>query len=121
MPTTFTSTDHYISTFPESTQQVLTQIRTTIAKLAPDAKECISYNIPCFRLNGTYLVYFAGYKKHVSLYPVPTDHPDLAAECAGYKTSGKGTLQFPLGKPLPVPLIQKVMKVMLERNAGRSA
>ena len=114
------SIDEYIAGFPPEVQAVLLQVRETIRSAAPDAEETISYQMPTFTRNGSYLVYFAGYGKHVSLYPVPLGHPELADEMAVY-ASGKGTMKFPLGQPLPVDLITRVVKVLLKKNSARAA
>ena len=110
-----TNIDAYITGFPPETQLVLEQIRATIRKAAPKAEETISYAIPCFKLNGTYLIYFAGYKKHVSIYPLPKGDAALIRAIAPYK-AGKGTLQFPLGGKLPLALITKVTAVLMKAS-----
>lgn len=112
--------DAYIAGFPEETQTRLQQIREVIQRAAPGAEETISYAIPCFKQHGTYLVYFAGYKTHIGLYPIPTNHPALAAEVSRYKTSGKGAIQFPLNQPLPLELIARIVGVMVEQNEARA-
>lgn len=115
-----TSIDEYIAGFPAEVQAVLRQMRETIRSAAPDAGETIRYGIPTFTMNGTYLVYFAGFKKHVSLYPVPVEHPKFAEEMAVYG-SGKGTMKFPLGEPLPVDLITRIVKHLMRVNEARAA
>jgi uncharacterized protein YdhG (YjbR/CyaY superfamily) len=111
--------DEYISGFPEETQKVLEQIRSSIRKAAPGTRETISYAIPTFKLNDTYLVYFAGYKNHVSLYPVPKADEDYRREIEPYR-SGKGTLQFLLDEPLPLRLITKTVKLLHKENLERA-
>ena len=113
-----TTIDEYIAGFPEETQQVLEQIRSAIQKAAPAAVEKISYAIPAFNLNNHYLVYFAGYKNHVSLYPVPKGDEAFQKEITAYRT-GKGTLQFPLNKPLPIKLVTKTVKYNIKENTER--
>ena len=108
--------DEYISRFPPDTQEVLKQIRTTIKKIVPDAGETISYGIPTFNLNGTYLIYFAAYKKHIAFYPVPSGIEEIDKEFASFKTSGKGTIQFPLNKPMRLNLITKLVKFKVKEN-----
>ena len=115
-----TSIDEYIAGFPAEVQAVLRQMRETIQSAAPEAGETISYQMPTFTMNGTYLVYFAGYKKHVSLYPVPVEHPDFAEAAAVYG-SGKGTMKFPLDAPLPIDLITRVVQHLMRVNAARAA
>ena len=107
--------NEYITGFPKETQKVLQQIRTTIKKIAPKAEETISYGIPTFNLNGTYLIYFAGYKNHVSIYPAPRGKDEFKEILSAYK-GGKGTVQFPLDKPIPYDLITKIVKFRLKEN-----
>lgn len=114
----FTSIDEYIKTFPKDTQAVLEKMRKTIRKTIPEAKETISYNIPCYKYNDKYVVYFSGYAEHVSIYPRP-HHGSLAKEIAPY-ASGKGTLQFQLKDPIPYDLIAKVTEVLLKENLERT-
>jgi len=115
--TNFQSIDEYIATFPEETQKVLEKIRATIKAAAPDAKEKISYQIPAFELSGRNLIYFAGWKKHVSIYPVPPGDASFEKEIAGYM-DGKGTLKFSLSQPIPLKLIGKVTKLHVKRITG---
>lgn len=112
--------DEYIFSFPPATQKVLEQIRTTIKKIAPKAEEAISYGIPVFNLNGTYLIYFAGYKNHVSIYPAPRGKDEFKEILSAYK-GGKGTVQFPLDKPIPFNLITKIVKFRMKENATKKA
>lgn len=113
--------DEYISRCPTDTQEVLEQIRAIIKKAVPDAEESISYGIPTFNLNGTYLIYFAAYKKHIGVYPVPSKIDQIDEELAAYKTSGKGTVQFPLSEPIPLNLITKLVKFQVTENIKRAA
>ena len=112
--TNFQTIDEYIGTFPKSVQAILEKLRQTIRQAAPGAEEVISYQIPAFKRHG-YLVYFAGWKQHVSLYPVPKGDKAFKKEVSSYQT-GKGTLQFPLDQPLPLGLIQKLVKYRLKEN-----
>ncbi len=107
--TNFQSIDEYISACPTDSQTYLQQIRALIHSLVPDAKEKISYQIACFELNGKNLVHFAGWKKHVSLYPIPAGSEAFNKAIAKY-ADGKGTVKFLLDKPLPVKLIEKAIK-----------
>jgi len=106
--------DVYISEFPAETAAKLIELRELIKKLAPSAEETISYAIPTFKLNGP-LVHFAGYKGHIGFYPGAGGISEFAEDLAGYKTS-KGTVQFPLEKPLPVKLITKIVKFRIKQN-----
>lgn len=114
-----TDIDAYIAGFTPETQVVLEQLRTTILKASPKAEETISYAIPAFKLNGRMLVYFAGYKNHVSVYPVPNGDAALQKEIIAYRT-GKGTMQFPLDKKLPLAFITRVVKQHVKENVARA-
>jgi len=109
----------YIASFPSDVQEILQKIRATIRKAAPEAEETISYGIPTFKLNGQYLIYFAGYKQHIAIYPVPEGDADFNAAIAAYK-SGKGTLQFPLDKPIPWRPIARIVKLSIQQNLART-
>lgn len=108
------SLDEYISGFPNDTKKALEQVRAVIKKATPDAEETISYAIACFKRNGKYLVYFAGHKNHISLHPVPTENEEFEKDFSQYKTSGKGAIQLPLNKPMPLELIAKIVKYRLK-------
>ena len=95
-----------------NSQNYLREIRKLIHALAPDAKEKISYRIACFELNGKNLIHFAGWKKHVSLYPIPAGSEAFNKEIAKY-ADGKGTVKFPLDKPLPTKLVERAIKYQL--------
>jgi uncharacterized protein YdhG (YjbR/CyaY superfamily) len=111
--------DAYISQFPKETQLALQEVRSEINKAIPGLKETISYAIPAFKLAGKNLVYFAGYKKHIGLYPVPTNNPMFDKYFSAYKTSGKGAIQFPLNEPMPTALIAKIVKFMAREHLIR--
>lgn len=106
--------DAYINQFPKGVQAALQQLRKTIKAAAPKAEEVISYKMPGYKLNGM-LVYFAGYKNHIGFYAAPTGHETFKKELAVYK-SGKGSVQFPLDKPLPLSLITKIVKFRVKQN-----
>jgi len=110
--TNFQSIDEYIASCPEDSRAYLKQIRKLIHSMVPDAKEKISYQIGCFELNGKNLIHFAGWKKHVSLYPIPAGSDAFNKKIAKY-TDGKGTVKFPLDKPLPIKLIERAVKYQL--------
>jgi uncharacterized protein YdhG (YjbR/CyaY superfamily) len=112
--------DAYIAGFPPNVQTVLEKIREIIKKAAPDAHETISYGIPTLKLNGSYLMYFAGFKKHVSVYPILSECPGFEDELTPYR-SGRGTAKFQLNRPIPYTLIAKIMKFMVQENAHRTA
>jgi uncharacterized protein YdhG (YjbR/CyaY superfamily) len=101
--------DDYILDFPEDIQSVLEEVRDAIRKAAPDALEMISYGIPAFKFKSKPLVYFAAFKNHVGFYPTPTGVEEFEKELSVYK-QGKGSVQFPLDKPMPLKLIAKIVK-----------
>jgi len=113
---TATSIDEYVLGFPDDTRAVLERLRSIIREVAPDATETISYAIPTFDLNG-HLVHFAGYAKHVGFYPTGRGIEAFADELAPYK-HGKGSVQFPLGEPLPEDLIRRVVAYRVAENRG---
>jgi uncharacterized protein YdhG (YjbR/CyaY superfamily) len=114
------SIDEYIAGFPPATQQVLQEVRTVIRTAAPEATETISYAIPTFDLDGRHLVHFAGFKSHIGFYPIPSGVEAFQAELAAYK-QGKGSVQFPLGKPMPVDLIRRIVEFRVSETAtGRA-
>lgn len=113
--TNFQSIDEYIAACPPDSQAYLQEIRKLIRRLAPDAKERISYQIAAFERNGKNIIHFAGWKKHVSLYPVPSGSEAFERQIAKY-VDGKGTVKFPLDEPLPLKLIERVVKLHLEAN-----
>ena len=115
--TDFKSVDEYIATFPEVTQAVLQRVRRTIRKAVPDADEVISYQIPAYKLRGERVIYFAGFKEHCSLYPATaTLVKAFKDEIAPYKVS-KGTIRFPLSKPVPLKLIERIAKFRAKEAA----
>src|SRR5687767_6083277 len=104
--------DEYFADFPPETQEILQQIRATIHNAAPEAEEAISYAIPTFKLNGN-LVHFAAFKNHIGFYPPPTGIAEFDAALSGYK-QGKGSVQFPIGAPMPLGLITKIVQYRRE-------
>lgn len=117
--TGFTSIDEYIATFPEEIQKILEKIRATIKAAAPDAEEKISYQMPTFFLKGN-LVHFAAFKKHIGFYPVPTGIEKFKKELSAY-AGAKGSVQFPLDKPIPYGLIGKIVKFRVKENLAKAA
>ncbi len=115
----FASMDEYIATFPEDVQKILKKVRATIKAAAPKAEETISYEIPTFKINGKYLIYFAGWKQHISIYPIPTGDAAFQKEIEPY-VAGKGTLKFPLDKPIPFKLITRMVKLQLADNLEKT-
>ena len=110
--------DEYIAGFPDETKKRLIQLRKAIVSVAPKAEELISYGIAGYKYHGT-LIYFAGWKNHISLYPAPWNAAELKKEMSQYK-GAKGTIKFPNDKPLPLQLISKIVKYRLEENESKS-
>jgi uncharacterized protein YdhG (YjbR/CyaY superfamily) len=100
--------DEYISLFPENIRELLTAMRRTISAEAPGAEEAIRYGMPTFRLNGN-LVHFAAFKDHIGFFPTSSPIVNFKEELKDYKTS-KGTIQFPLDKPIPFDLVKKIVR-----------
>lgn len=115
MKNKFNSIDEYIATFPDDVQRILIELRNTIKAAAPEAGEKISYEIPTFTLNGKSLIYFAGWKHHISVYPIPSGNDAFNEKVSKY-VAGKGTLKFPLDKPLPLDLISEAVKLRVAEN-----
>ncbi len=110
----FTSIDEYIATFPEDTQKILTELRKTIKAAAPKAEEKISYQLPTFALHGN-LVHFAAFKNHIGFYPTPSGIQEFKDELSIYE-GAKGSVKFPINKPLPLKLIAKIVKFRVAEN-----
>lgn len=118
----FTTVDQYISAFPKVVQKLLKQIRATIKKAAPKATERISYGMPFYEYGGNgikgRLIYFAAFKKHISLFITPNHTDTLPKEMKLYHVS-KATYQFPLDKPFPFSLLEKTVKaIVAERDTN---
>lgn len=113
------SIDEYIAGFPAETQLVLKEMRALIKATAPDATEAISY-APTFDLNGKHLVHFAGFKDHISFFPTGSGVEAFKEELKPYK-GGKGTVQIPLGQPLPTDLIRRIVEFKVAENMRKSS
>jgi uncharacterized protein YdhG (YjbR/CyaY superfamily) len=110
--------DTYIAGFPKDTQNLLQQLRETIMKTAPDAEDLISYQMPAYKFNGV-LVYFAGYKNHIGFYPGAAGIETFKKEVSVFKNA-KGSVQFPLDKPLPIKLITKIVAFRVKENLAKA-
>jgi len=110
--------DTYIRAFPEEIQSLLEQIRLTIREAAPEAEEAIKYAMPTFVLNGN-LVHFAAFKNHIGFYPVPSGIEAFKKELSEFK-GAKGSVQFPLDKPMPLELISRIVKFRVKENQAKS-
>src|SRR5665647_153219 len=106
--------DEYIAAFPKNIQSILEEMRQTIRNSAPKAEEAISYQMPTFKLNGN-LVYFAAFKKHIGFYPTSSGVEAFKRELAPYEVS-KGTIRFPLDRPLPLKLVSRIVKFRVAEN-----
>jgi uncharacterized protein YdhG (YjbR/CyaY superfamily) len=104
-----TSIDQFISQYPPEIQTILQKIRATIQKSAPGAEEAMSYGIPTFKLNGKNLVHFSAFKEHIGFYPTPTGIEKFKKELSAYE-GAKGSVKFPLNKPIPYALITKIVQ-----------
>lgn len=107
------SIDEYIAEFAPETQAVLQELRSVIKQAAPGAIETISYAIPTFDLNGKHLVHFAAYANHIGFYPTPSGIERFKVELGSYK-SAKGSVQFPLDRPMPFDLIRQIVEFRVE-------
>ena len=120
--TGISSIDEYIATFPKDIQKILKELRKTIKAAAPEAEEKISYQMPTFALHGN-LVHFAAFKNHIGFYPTPSGIQEFKDALSKYE-GAKGSVQFPIDKPLPLKLIVKIVKFRVAenlKNAGAKA
>ena len=114
--TTSKTIDEYIRTFPPDIRKILERLREIVHESAPGAEEAIRYGIPTFRLNGN-LVHFAAYKNHIGFYPEPSGIESFRNELAPY-IHGKGTVQFPIDRPVPYDLVKKIVDYRAKENTG---
>ena len=114
-----TTIDEYIAGFPPDVRRKLKAVRSTIRKAAPAAEEAIAYQMPTFRQHGN-LVHFAAFKNHIGFYPAPRAIEEFKKELAVYEGS-KGTVRFPLDKPLPLGLIGRMVKFRVKKNLEQAA
>ena len=112
-----TSVDAYVQGFPEGPRQVLEQVAAALRRSVPGGEEKIRYGMPAIMFAGRYGIHFAGWKKHVGLYPVGELEPDLEAEVAPHR-AGKDTVQFFYKDPVPYDLIERVARALAARHAG---
>lgn len=112
----FVSVEQYINSFPLPTQSMLRDIRQTTYEVVPEVEERISYNMPTFELNGRTVISIAVWKNHISLYPFSPPMEAAMKEASNYKTSGKGTIQFPIAQPLPLAFIKEIVEFRLKET-----
>ncbi len=117
--TDFKSVDEYIAAQPEAVQGVLERVRSAIRKALPGAEEVISYQIPAYKLHGSPVLYFGGWKQHYSLYPATDNVVALLKDDHAVSEVSKGTVRFPLSQPVPVKLIKRIAKVRAEEVPER--
>ena len=115
---TITNVDEYIADQPHSTQKMLKQMRAAIRKSAPDAEEVLSYHMPAYKYHGM-LTYFAAHTHHIGLYPMPSAILQFEKELSPYKTA-KGSIQFLLNQPLPIKLIEKIIRFRTRENLEKA-
>jgi len=118
LKTTSQEIDKYIAGFPKDVQVILEKIRKTVRKAAPNAQETINYQIPTFTLEGN-LVHFAGFKNHIGFYPTPSGIEKFKKELSIYE-GAKGSVQFPLDKPIPYELISRIVLFRVKENLERA-
>lgn len=111
--------DDYIAHFPYEVQEKLQELRVTIREAAPEATEKISYQMPTYDLHGN-LVHFAAFKKHIGFYPGSAGTGMFSDELTGYKWA-KGSVQFPLDKPIPLDLVRKIVAFRVAENTDKAA
>lgn len=114
----FETVDEYIAQFSAEVQDVLQEVRRRCREAVPDSAEMISYGIPTVTLSGAYVMYFAGWAHHISVYPIPTGDEAFQTDIAPFR-AGKGTLKFPLGKPIPYSLIDRTAALLASERHGR--
>jgi uncharacterized protein YdhG (YjbR/CyaY superfamily) len=107
--------DNYIVQFPEDVQHILQKIREIIRRNAGGADESMAYGMPAYKLNKKPLVYFAAFAKHIGFYATPTGHERFKDELSVYK-QGKGSVQFPIDKPIPYELIEQIIQFRVTEN-----
>ena len=114
----YNTIDEYIKTFPEDIQGILEKMRQAIKKAAPKAVEAIGYQMPTFKLDGRNLVHFAAFKNHIGFYPTPSGTESFQKELSPYKHA-KGSVQFPLDKPIPFELVEKIVNFRVKENLAK--
>lgn len=109
--------DEYIVTYPKNVQCILEELRQAIKEATPEAEETISYQMPAFKLNGI-LVWFAAFKNHIGFYPKTSAMEAFKEKLADYEVS-KGTVRFPLNKPIPLELVKEIVRFRVKENLGK--
>ncbi|MEZ5441585.1 MAG: DUF1801 domain-containing protein [Lysobacterales bacterium] len=117
-PSRFTSHDDYITSMSAEVQPILRKVQALVEAALPEARRCISYNMPAFRLDRVFF-YFAGFKQHLGVYPPVTQDASLIAELAPYRNE-KGNLAFRYAEPIPYELIGRVAMALASQYARRT-
>jgi len=110
-----TTIDAYIQSFPDDVRAILENVRQAVRRGAPDAVETMSYGMPTFDLNGKHLVFLAGWKRHISVYPIPAGDEVFQRDIAPYRTE-KSTLRFPVNKPIPLELVERTVTFLRQES-----
>jgi len=110
----FKNIDEYIATFPKNVQIILEELRQAVREAAPEAKEVISYQMPAFKQKGI-LIWFAAYENHIGFYPTASGIEAFKEKLSAYETS-KGTVRFPLNKPIPSDLVKEIVLFRVKEN-----
>jgi uncharacterized protein YdhG (YjbR/CyaY superfamily) len=116
-----TSVEAYVAAFPADRRAVLEAFRRTIRGAAPDAVELISYQMPAYKTHGQFLVSFAAFKRHYSLFPASDAVVEALGDDLAPYLAGKGTIRFPADEPLPTDLVTRIVEVRVGENAARAA
>ena len=116
--TKFKTVDEYLSAVPPTTRSILQKLRKTIKQESPRAEEVVSYNIPAFKLNGI-LVFYAAHRDHIGFYPTPSGIEAFKKELSDYE-GAKGSIKFPIDKPIPFALISKIVKFRMQENLRKA-
>ena len=112
-----TTTDDYIATFPDEVRPILTEVAEALRRALPGAEERMRYGMPAFMLGDRYALHFAGWKKHVGLYPVPTGDAKFEEAISPYRRA-KDTVRFPISRPVPLELVSEITELCLKRRAA---
>ncbi len=118
MPNTPDTIDAYMAGLPEASHHIIATIRQMIAIVAPEAAEEIKYGMPTSTLNGTNIIYYAAWKKHIGLYPIYPGPPQFEAAIAAYRDK-KDTVRFPLGQPIPYEVIDLILSQRIAQLRAR--
>lgn len=110
--------EEYFASHPNEVQQLLNQVRNIIREEAPEAEETISYGIPTFKLNGN-LVHYAAFKNHIGFYPAPVGLEQFKEQLSGF-VQGKGSVQFPFNRPMPLELIREIVQFRVAQNLEKA-